>query len=99
LANFRKDNPKNLIMGHLNINGLGNKIFEVHDMLIENFFDLLFLAETKLDASFPNAQFHAQGFKMHRSDRNGNGGGIVAYIRNDLPHRRRSDLEKTLFIQ
>ena len=33
------------------------------------------------------------GFKCHRADRNCHGGGIIAYIRNDLPHRRRNDIE------
>ena len=51
------------------------------------------LSETKIDGSFPIAQFSLRGFKCHRADRNEHGGGIMAYVRNDLPHRRRSDLE------
>ena len=86
MINFRNQNPKNLITGHLNINGLRNKFFEVHNILIQNLIDLLFLSETKLDGSFPNAQFLVSGFKHYRSDSNGNGGGIAAYIRNDLRH-------------
>ena len=93
MVNFRNQNPKNLITGHLNINGLRNNFFEVHDILIQNLMDLSFLSETKLDGSFPNAQFRVPGFKHYRADRNGSGGGIAAYIRNDLPHRRRPDLE------
>ena len=93
MVNFRNQNPQNLITGQFNINGLRNKFFEVHDILIQNLMDLLFLSETKLDGSFPNAQFRVPGFKHYRADRNWNGGGIAAYIRNDLPHRRRPDLE------
>ena len=33
------------------------------------------------------------GFKSHRADRNSDGGGIMAYIRDDIPHRRRHDFE------
>ena len=43
--------------------------------------------------SVVSGQFRVSGFKHYRADRNGNGGGIAAYIRNDLPHRRRVDLE------
>ena len=93
MVNFRNQNPQNLITGQFNINGLRNNFFEVHDILIQNLMDLLFLSETKLDGSFPNAQFRVPGFKHYRADRKWNGGGIAAYIRNDLPHRRRPDLE------
>ena len=36
------------------------------------------------------------GFKYHRVDRNAHGGGIAAYIRSDLPHCRRPDLESVV---
>ena len=70
MVNFRNQNPQNLITGQFNINGLRNKFFEVHDILIQNLMDLLFLSETKLDGSFPNAQFRVPGFKHYRADRN-----------------------------
>ena len=60
---------------------------------MENLLDLFFISETELDRSFPNAQFQVPGFKHYRVDRNAHGGGIAAYIRSDLPHRRRPDLE------
>ena len=56
----------------------------------------MFVSETKLDGSFPSAQFSIPGFKCHRADRNEHGGGIMAYIRNDLPHRRRADVEQSV---
>ena len=62
-------------------------------MLSQNTLDVLFLSETKIDQSFPKAQFEIMGFKCHRADRNSHGGGVIAYIRNDLPHRRRNDIE------
>ena len=96
IVNFRNSFPKNLISGHLNINGLRNKFFEIHDILKDNLLDLFFISETKLDSSFPNAQFQVPGFKYYRVDRNAHGGGIAAYIRSDLPHRRRPDLESVV---
>ena len=65
-------------------------------MLTQSLLDMFFISETKLDISFPNAQFRVPGFKHYRADRNGNGGAIAAYIRNDLPHRRRSDLQSMI---
>ena len=44
------------------------------------------ISETKLDASFPNNQFTINGFTApYRLDRNANGGGILLYIREDIP--------------
>ena len=43
------------------------------------------ISETKLDPSFPNDQFHIHGFsEPYRFDRNGNGGRILMYIREDI---------------
>ena len=62
MFDFRECNPKNLIVGHLNINGLRNKL------------EIFFVSETKLDESFPKHQFNVPGFKSHRADRNSHGG-------------------------
>ena len=44
--------------------------------------------ETKLDLSFPKGQFHLHGFsEPYRLDRNGNGGGILVFIREDIPSK------------
>ena len=50
--------------------------------------DILLISETKLDSSFPRAQFHIHGFgEPYRFDRNGKGGGILLYIRDDIPSK------------
>ena len=44
------------------------------------------VSETKLDDSFPQGQFLSEGFHSpFRSDRNKNSGGIMLYIREDIP--------------
>ena len=44
------------------------------------------LAETKLDDSFPEAQLLIEGFhSLFRFDRNIHGGGIMLYVREDVP--------------
>ena len=44
------------------------------------------ISETKLDSSFPNGQFQIHGYsEPYRLDKNGNGGGILVFIREDIP--------------
>ena len=93
MIHFRTLHPKNLTSGHININGFRNKFYEISELLTQSLLDILFISEIKLDISFPNIQFNVPGFKCHRADRNSRGGGIIAYVRNNLPHRRRDDLE------
>ena len=49
-------NPKNIIFSYININSIRN-IFGSLCSLISSHVDILSIAETKLDYSFPNAQF------------------------------------------
>ena len=47
---------------------------------------VLLISETKIDSSFPSLQFHLEGHDtLSRLDRNTNGGGILLYIREDIP--------------
>ena len=76
-----------LILGHLNINSIRNK-FDTLKYIVENNIDILILSETKLDDSFPLAQFRLHGFSSpYRFDRNSRGGGILVYIREDIPSK------------
>ena len=44
------------------------------------------ISETKLDESFPKGNFLIDGFcKPYRLDRDSNGGGIMLYVREDIP--------------
>ena len=46
------------------------------------------ISETKLDPYFPTGQIHIHGFsKPYSFDRNGNGGGILLYICEDIPSK------------
>ena len=53
--------------------------------MIKDKVDLLLLSETKIDSSFPTAQFHIDGYTIHRRDRDENGGGLLLYVREDVP--------------
>ena len=66
---------------------------------------LLLLPETKLDDFFPTAQFSLNGFsKPYRLDRSSNGGGILLYVRDDIPSRFLTDYKikdnlESLFVE
>ena len=50
--------------------------------------DILLISETKINNSFPTSQFEIQGYTPFRLDRSANGGGLLLYIRNDIPAKR-----------
>ena len=53
---------------------------------------MLLLSETKLHDSFPTAQFSLDAFcKPDRLDRSSNHGGILLYVRDDIPSRFLTD--------
>ena len=72
-------------MAHLNINSLRNKFDSLADQIKVNV-DILVISETKLDESFPVGQFKIPGFATpFRRDRNEFGGGIMVFVREDIP--------------
>ena len=74
-----------MIIAHLNINFLYNK-FEGLKNLIHGKIDLLILSETKINDSFTTNQFLIEGFSPpFRKDRDAHGGGLVIYVREDIP--------------
>ena len=93
ISDFRNAYKRNMIFGSLNINSLRNKFYEIKSMLVNGLIDILFILETKLDESFTPNQFCIDGFMHCRRDRNEHGGGMAAYIRSDIPFRRRTDIE------
>ena len=86
LTNIKLKKRNRPIIGQLN-----NSIRYKFDFLrseISPSLDLLLVSETKLDDSFPSAQFLMSGFcKPYGLDRYSNGGGLMLYIREDIPSR------------
>ena len=58
-------------------------------------FDILFLAETKIDSTVSSHLVSHPGFRTIRKDRNKGAGGLLAYIRNDLSAYRRLKLDSS----
>ena len=86
---LRTKHPRNMFIAHLNVNSIRYKFYEIHDILNGNRVDIFGMSETKIDASFTDAQFSIEGFKLYRQDRDskGKGEGIFVYIRDSIPHR------------
>ena len=84
LNNIRQNHFNRLVIAQLNINSLRNKFASLSTM-IKDYVDLLLISETKIDSSFPTAQFHIDGYTIHRRDRDENGGGLLLYVREDVP--------------
>ena len=59
----RLNHPKNVIIGHLNINSIRNKFSSFKDLVLKET-DICLLSKTKIDDSFPNSQFFAEGYRM-----------------------------------
>ena len=72
---------------YLNINSIRNKFENLCELVPENV-DILCIAETKLNPSFPNLQFLILGsHKPLRKDVSSRGGGFLAYIKSSLPSK------------
>ena len=85
LRNIRIANLNNVIIAQLNINSLRNKFHALKEMINGNI-DILVLTETKLDGTFPRSQFRIPGYRVpYRKDRDTHGGGVMIYVREDIP--------------
>ena len=76
-------NPKDIILGHLNVNSLRNNIQAVKE-LMRNKVHISLFSETKLDETFRNQQIKVSSYKMFRKDRNKHGQGIMFYINENI---------------
>ena len=88
IKKLRIRNTNKIIIGNFNINSLPYKFEQLKDLVMQHI-DILVLTETKLDDNFPTAQFLANSFlEPYRLDRYRNGGGVIIYIREDIPNKR-----------
>ena len=54
--------------------------------IIKDNIDIFLISETKLDSYFPSGQFIIKVYSTpFRLDRNQNGGGLLLYVREDIP--------------
>ena len=88
---------KGFRIGHLNIQGLTNKIDQLKLLLQpeQNLVHILGISETKLNPVHPDAPFDIDGYqKPFRRDHTENaGGGLLVYVKEGVFCDRRLDLE------
>ena len=88
-------------MGHLNIQGLQNKLDQLKLMLNseENDIHLLGISETKLKSLHPDNAFIENKYQLFKKDRvltqerQEKGGGLLVFVKNGIKCERRKDLE------
>ena len=81
----RSKYSKNIIFSYLNINSIRNKFDSVRAAIV-NYVDIFIAAETKINESFPTAQFAIDGFhKPLRLDATDKSGCLLVYVRSYLP--------------
>ena len=87
LKSLRIRNHSNITFSYLNINSIRKKLDDLKLIINENV-DILCIAETKIDESFPIAQFLWSGYhKPYRLDISDKQGGLLIYIKAHLPSR------------
>lgn len=82
-----------MTVAHLNVNVLVNKVDEVNFILDECSFDILFLAETKLNSTIGNLLLDHPNYRIIGRDRSRHRGGIMAYVRSNIIVIRRRKFE------
>ena len=95
LKDLKSKHFHNPFISHLNINSLRYKITELREILTKSNLEILTVSETKLDDQFPDNLFHVDGYHIFRRDRNSFGGGLMTFIKSDIPSRRREQFEST----
>ena len=76
---------KGLVMAHLNVCSVKNKVHELNYLTQQNTIHILAVSETHLDVTVHDAEVSIDGYNIFRRDRNTHGGGIAIYIKNDFP--------------
>ena len=104
LRSYKIDNINNLVVGCININSIRNK-FDQLKLLVRDNVDILVIEETKIDETFPTGQFIIEDYMPpFRKDRNQYGGGLLIYVKDNIPakivedHQMSNDIE-SIFIE
>ena len=96
LANEMQASRSGMKIGHLNVNGLLNKIHEIFFLLSETKFDILALSETHLHKNVSDSLIQIDGYQIARLDReqtNKKLRGCLIYFKNTLDAFERLDLK------
>ena len=88
MFDLRCKNPSNLNFAYLNNNSVRNKFEDLIELSNENV-DIFTIAETKLDGSFPTAQFEIKGYySPFCLDITNKSGDLLVYMKSSIPSRK-----------
>ena len=87
---------RNPLIGYLNINSIRNKISD-REVFGKLQLDYFVFSETKIDESFPSAQFNIHDYEIrNRRDRDKHGGGFIEFVRKGFITKRMKEYETKL---
>ncbi len=94
LKDFRKENPKNIIFTHLNINWFHTKFHKVHEIWSNDIVDLYIISESKLIPTIKSEHFKyffLKDYSFYRQDQHHAiwGGSCVKYMITFVSHRQK----------
>ena len=88
ISDFKRAHQNNFVFIHVNVNSFRHKFAHLQEILSQHRVDYFAISESKIDDSFPDAQFAVQGYNIFRQDNTSSSGGLIIYVRSDIPHRR-----------
>ena len=74
------------ILGQINTSCVSSK-FNQQKKFVLKCVDILLVCETKFDGTFPSSQFHMNGFSLPYRLVNRNGGGVIIFVKEDMPSK------------
>ena len=80
LTDRRTRDKREILICHLNVNSLQNKIEELTLLNLSLKAQVVILTENKIDGTYSNKQFASDSYDIHREDRKKGGGGILMYV-------------------
>ena len=82
LKKDRLNYPRNTLIGYFNINSIRNKISDIRVIFGKLQLDYFVLSETKIDESFPSAQFNIHDYEIrNRRDKHKHEGRVIEFVR------------------
>ena len=87
IKKLKLSNVNRLIIASININSIKGK-FDAFKLWVKGNIDIIVVVEIKIDDSFTQQQFAIEGYHLpFRRDRNALGGGVMIFVREDIPVR------------
>ena len=85
LKGLRLSNPKNVRLSYLNVKTIRDKLENLQEIIKQDV-DVLAVAETKTDSSFPSAHFFLDGYlSLYRLDISRDSDGLLVYVKATKP--------------